>query len=312
MRKIVSWVLLGLGAFLLVTAIIAKVWAPGQVEKTPLDTDTTTHLAGTADKLNPATGEVETHDVRATSITKVDAEASDDDVVVFVSTTCLVIDTPDGPDCGEEGTGENADPNVISISTEVFATDRHTGEAVDGEGYLPEGSEQFEGLVNKFPFGTEKKDYAFWDGLVGKTVPATYEGTEEIDGLETYKFSMVIDEESAVVTGDIEGFYSLEKTMWVEPKTGSIVKQEQHDVRTTEDGDTLLDLRVAFTEDQVDNNVGEGKDNAGLLTLLTSTVPLIGFIVGPILLLVGGALLVLARREGDSSSSGRRAATTDS
>lgn len=299
MRKIVSWVLLALGAFLLVAAIIAKAWAPGQVERTPLDTDTTTRLAGSAEKLNPSTGKVENLDVRATSINKVDSEASDEDVAVFVAASCLVVDTPDSPACGEEGTGKNADPNVISISQEVFATDRHTGEAVDGEGYLPEGSEQYEGLVNKFPFGTEKKDYEFWDGLTGKAFPVTYEGTEDIDGLETYEFHLQIEDEPAVVTGDIEGIYSFDKTMWIEPRTGAIIKQEQHDVRTTEDGDPLLDLTLAFTDDQVSANVDEAKDNVRLLGLVTTTVPLVGFIGGPILILVGLALLLRPRRPED-------------
>lgn len=303
MRKIVSWVLLGLGAFLLVAAVVAKTWAPGQVEKTPLDTDTTTRLEGTAQKLNPSRGKVEDLDVRATSISKVDSDASDDDVVVFVSTTCLVIDTEGGPDCGEEGTGKDADPNVITVSQDIFATDRHTGEAVDGDGYLPEDSGQHEGLVNKFPFGTEKKGYDFWDGLVERAVPVTFEGTEDIDGLETYKFNYSLEEEPAVVTGDIEGLYSMDKTMWVEPKTGSIIKQHQHEVRTTEDGDTLLDLDLTFTDDTVSRNVDEGESNASKLNLLTSTVPLIGFIVGPLCILAGLALMLLARRE-----NGKRAA----
>jgi stearoyl-CoA desaturase (delta-9 desaturase) len=45
-RKIVSWILLGLGAFLLVTAIVATVWAPDQVKRAPIDTDST-NAAGT-------------------------------------------------------------------------------------------------------------------------------------------------------------------------------------------------------------------------------------------------------------------------
>lgn len=300
MRKIVSWLLLALGGFLLVAAVVATVWAPGQVQRAPVDTDSTTRLAGTAEKLNPSEGEVEDLDVRATSITEADSEASDDEVVVYTSTVCLVIDVPDTPDCGEQGTGDDADPNVITISTDVFATDRETGLAVNEGDYLPEDAEPHEGLMNKFPFGTEKKSYPFWDGVLKQAIPTEYVGTEDIDGLTVYEFSYSVSEEPAVVTGDIEGLYSMDKTMWIEPKTGQIVDQEQHDVRTLDNGDPLLDLQLAFTDDQVATNVEEAKDNVSSLELITGTVPLIGFIGGPLLIVIGLALLVSGRRSTSS------------
>ena len=109
MRKIIGWVLLALGTFLVVVGLMAALWAPGQVKRTPLDTDSVTRLAGNADKLNPATGEVEAIDVQATSITKADSELSDDDVVVFVNSTCLVInDEGDVPDCVDATTRTSA------------------------------------------------------------------------------------------------------------------------------------------------------------------------------------------------------------
>lgn len=297
MRKIISWVLLGLGAFMLAAAVVAAVWAPGQVKRAPLDTDSTTRLAGTAQKLNTGTGEIDDLDVRAVSITQADSDKSDDDVVVYVNTSCLVIDIPDTPDCGEPGTGEEADPHVVSISNELFATDRRTGTAVNGDRYLPEGTPVREGLQNKFPFDAEKKDYEFWDGILDRTVPATYQGTEEIDGLETYRYNMSVVEEEATVIGDVDGIYSLDKTMWIEPKTGAIVDQEQHDVRTLPNGDPLLDLRLSFTDEQVSANVDDSTANASSLTLLTKTVPLVGFIGGAVCLIAGILLLLSGRRK---------------
>jgi hypothetical protein len=295
-RKFVSWVLLALGGFLLVAAVVATVWAPDQVKRTPIDTDSTTRLSGTAEKLNPAEGEVEDLDVRAVSITEADSEVSDDDIVVFVNTVCLVVDVPDTPDCGEEGTGKDADPNVISISTDVFAADRQTALAVNDADYLPSDAEPHEGLLNKFPFDTEQKDYPFWDSLLKRAVTAEYVGTDERDGLEVYEFNYTVTEEPAVVTGDIEGLYSMDKTMWIDPRTGQIIDQEQHDVRTLDNGDPLLDLNLSFTDEQVQTNVDDAEDNISSLDLLTSTVPLIGFIGGPLLILVGLALLVTAGR----------------
>ena len=89
----------GLGAFLLVAGLVCLVWAPGVVKKTPIDVNSTTHLSGQVEKLNVATGELESSPVKATSITKSDAKTSDDTVVAWTNSTCLVIDENDVPDC---------------------------------------------------------------------------------------------------------------------------------------------------------------------------------------------------------------------
>ncbi len=291
MRKVIAGLLLGLGSFLLVAALTVVLWGADAVKKTPLDTDSVTNLSGTADKLNPATGEVESLAVKAASVTQADAELSDDEVVVFVSTTCLVIDEGDVPQCVDE-----SDDRLVSASSDVFATNRHTAEAVNDAEYVPPSAEEKSGLVNKWPFDAQKKDYIYWDGLLGEAVDATYDGTESIEGLETYRYHVLIEDASAVVVGDIEGVYSQDKYLWIDPTTGSIIKQTQHEVRELEDGSTLLDMDLAFTDDQVAANAADAKDNGQLLGLLTNTLPLVGFIGGAIALLAGGFLLLASRR----------------
>ncbi len=293
MRKIIGWVLLALGAFLLVVGLMAAVWAPNQVKRTPLDTDSTTRLAGTADKLNPASGEVESLDVKATSITKADSKRSDDDVIVFVNTLCLVIDEGDVPDCVD---ADDPEGRLITASTDVFATDRSTAEAVNGK-YLPAGAEEKEGLINKWPFDAEKKDYPYWDGLLGAPVTAAYDSTETLDGLETYKYHVVVDEQSAEVIDGVQGVYSQDKYLWIDPVTGSIIKQTQQELRTLANGDVLLDLDLAFTDDQVADNVDAAEDSGGQIKLVTKTVPLIGFIGGALALLAGAYLVFAGRRD---------------
>ena len=292
MRKIVSWILVGLGAFLLVTAIVASVWAPDQVKRAPIDTNSTTRLSGTAAVV--PTGDTNVA-VRAVSVTQSDSNKSTDDVAVYTNYTCLVLDNP-GPDCGRRGEGKNADPNVINVGQpEAFATDRRTGIAVNDSEYLPKGTPKTEGLVNKFPFDTEKKDYPFWDGVLADTVDATYVGTDTIDGLDVYKFTYSVVNAAAEIADGIEGTYSMDKTMWIEPKTGQIIDQEQHDVRAA-NGTPVLDVELSFTDSQVKTNVDDAKSNVSSLDLITSTVPLIGFILGPILLIAGAIGLVLSRR----------------
>ena len=292
MRKIFGWVLLALGAFLLVVALTAMVWAPGQVKRTPLDTDSATHLTGTADKLNPASGDVESLDVKATSITKADSKRSDDEVIVFVNTLCLVIDEGDVPDCVD---ADDPEKRLISASTDVFATDRSDAMAVNGK-YLPAGAEEKEGLINKWPFDAEKKDYPYWDGILNAPVDAVYESTETLEGLETYKYHVVVDEQPAEVVDGIEGVYTQDKYLWIDPVTGSIINQTQQEVRALEDGSVLLDLDLAFTEEQVTDNVESAKDSGGRIDLITRTVPLVGFIGGALALLAGAYLVFAGRR----------------
>lgn len=306
MRRIFGWVALGLGAFLLFAAGLVTFWAEGQLKRTPLDVDSVTRLDGTAERIDTENGGLDLLDVRATSFNKSDSEASDDDVVVFVANTCLVVDVPGTPDCGEPGTGEDADPNVINVSEPtVFATDRRTALAVDDEKYLPDDAPETEGLVNKWPFDTEKTDYPVWDGLLGEAVTASFEREEEVEGLQTYVFSYSVTDEPAEVIEGTEGRYSQEKTFWIEPLTGSIIKQTQSEVRSLEDGTVLLDLDLSFTDEEVAGNVEESASDADSLELFTSTLPTVGLWAGIPLVLVGLVLLLAGR------SSSRRGRSTD-
>jgi hypothetical protein len=303
-RRIFGWIAVGLGAFLLVAGGLSAWWADGQVKRTPVDVNSVTRLDGTADRIDTTNGGLDQFDVRATSFTKADSEASDDDVVVFVSNTCLVKDVPSTPDCGQRGTGDDADPNVINVSEPVvFATDRKTAMAVNDSEYLPSGTPETEGLVNKWPFDAQKQEYPVWDGLLEEAVTAEFQREEEVDGLDTYVYEYSVSDEPAEVLADTEGLYSQTKTYWIEPKTGTIIDQAQSEIRALEDGTTvLLDLDISFTDDQVASNVDDTESTVSSLDLLTSTVPRLGIWLGGPLLLIGLGLLIL---RGRSTKSGR-------
>lgn len=293
MRKVFGLVALGLGAFLLVAAALGQFWAPGNAEKTPLDVDTTTRLAGDAQKLNPATGEVEDLGVKATSVTKSDDKRSNDDVVVFVSTTCLVIDKDNVPDCVD---AKDPQRRLITASSDVFASDRRTAVAVNGSKYLPADAVAHKGLTNKFPFDAQKKEYPFWDGVLQTSVPATYTAAEKLEGLDTYRYDVDVPSTEAEVLSGVDGLYTQKKSIWVEPRTGAIVRQTQQETRTLPNGDPLLALNLDYVPDSVSSAVEDAKTNAGSLRLLTSVVPLVGLVGGVLLVLVGLLLLVSNRR----------------
>ena len=288
MRKNVGIVMLGLSGFMLLAAFMAVVWAPSKAERTPLDVDTTTYLSGEAAKLNTSTGELETHQIKATSVTRTDSNASDDEAAVFVQTTCVVIAEGDTPDCVE-----GSDPRLVQASTDVFATDRVTALAVNEAKYLPADAVPHDGLVNKFPFDTEKKSYPYWDGTVGAAVEAAYDRTEKVGGVTAYVFRVVVEEAPIEVAEGVPGTYDNVKEMYVEPRTGAILDQNEDRQMYLEDGTQALDLQLAFTDEQVDQFAADAKDNLGQLDLLNRTVPLIGFIGGGLALVLG---LLLALR----------------
>ena len=116
MRKTVGLVLLGLAGFLVTAALLALLWVPGQVKKTPLDVDTTTRLTGNAAVLPTGPGAP----VKAVSHSVADGAASDSEVVVFDTFSCVVQD-PDGtaPDCVDD---TDPDKRLVTAGTDRFAT----------------------------------------------------------------------------------------------------------------------------------------------------------------------------------------------
>lgn len=289
--RVLARVLLGLGVFLLIAGVLAVAWAPGVVKKTPLDVDTKTVYEGEAAKIDTATGAFDTKPVYAITETKADSEKSSDDTVVFVETSCAVFDTGGAKECVNGN-----DPDLITASIDIFATDRKTALAVDDEN-LPEGTEVPEGLQNKFPFDVEKKSYPFWDGTIGRAVDIEYDGTEEVMGLETYRFTYTVTDEPIEIAEGVDGTYDNTVTVNVDPKTGSIVRSGQDQQRFLADGTPVLDIAVIGNDETVKRAVDDAKANGSSLTLLLTVVPLVGFI-GGVLCLLAGALLLMRRRPG--------------
>jgi hypothetical protein len=303
MRRTVGFILLGLAGFLVTAAVLALVWVPGQVKKTPLDVVTDTRLTGSAAALPTGGG----GPVKYLSRTVADGAASSSDVVVFDNFTCLVSD-PDGtaPDCVDD---TDPDKRLVSAGTDRFATDRVTALAVNDEKYVGVNAVPHEGLVNKFPFDVEQKTYPFWDGIVDRAVETTFQGEEEIDGLAVYKFSYSVADEPAEISEGISGLYSMNKTMWIDKGTGSIIDESDKQVRKLDDGTPVLDLDISFTDETVAANVKDAKANNSQLSLVAKApwvLGLLGLLAG-----AGGAFLLLAGRRDDvsetPSTDGRRA-----
>jgi DUF3068 family protein len=285
-------VLLGLASFLLVAAVLALTWAPGVVKKTPIDINNTTYLSGTAQRLDSATGKLgEPSKIRITSITQADGKKSDDKVVVFKAGSCVVVNEDgDAPDCVDGN-----DPRLVSADETTFATDRVTALAVPNGNYLPKGSPQFKGLVNKWPFDSEKKTYPYWDGTLGAAVDAVYDGTEKVGGVDTYRYKININDAPIDVAEGVKGTYTNEVVIWVEPKTGAIQNQSQDQQRYLDDGTQVLNLQAQFTPSQITKSADDTRSNLRLLTLVNPVAPLVGFIGGGICLIAALVLFLMGR-----------------
>lgn len=297
MRKTVGSVLLGLAGFLITAALLAAFYVPGQVEKTPLDVNSTTRLSGNAAALPSG----EPGAVRAVSRTVADGTASDGGVVVFDTFSCLMRDVPGAPDCTQD-TG--AGSPLVTAGTDRFATDRKTAEAVNDEKYVGAAAEPHEGVVNKWPFHPEQKTYKYWDGLLGRAVDATFAGEEEIDGLPVYKYQIQLSDEAAEISKGISGLYSTDKTLWIDKGTGAIIDQTEKQQRKLDSGTTVLDLDFGFTDETVAANVEDAKANNSQLSLVGSA-PLFLGILGVVALL-GGLFLTLAGRSTENGGGGPR------
>jgi hypothetical protein len=279
MRKFAGAVLVFLGVTALVVAGVAAFWTSNQVQKTPLDTDSTTLASGTA-SLSGA----ERVPVKAIQLTRADSAKSTSDVVVFNSSSCLVIVKGDTPPCVEASDPEG---RLLSADSEIFATNRHTGVGVNDPKILPADAVEKRGLVNKWPFGAKKRDYKYWDDLSSKEVDAKYVGTKDIDGLETYKFTVDVADAPIEIAAGVPGLYSSTKTIFIDPRTGAIIKQNEQQKRVTDDGSPVLDLDFGMTDGQVASNVADTKDNIKSLDLVSTTIPIAGLIVGLIALIAG-------------------------
>ena len=319
MKRVWSYLLIGLGAFLLALAALLKFYAVPQLAKAPLspgeDTGgiTVTNSEGTAAALfdasalatgaDPIRTNVPLTSVRNTrgDVSAAEApEAKDQNLAIYDSFSRLT-----------DSTG-----TVVNADTLRVAFDRVSSELVNCCGANYNGQDtQFEGINPlKFPMFTKQQDYQYFDTTLGKAWPAVYSGTEDLQGTEVYKFVMTIPPTQTTtmsVPGSLVGsteatyeaprFYANTRTLLVEPTTGAIVKGDETPKQTLRgpegtDAVTLLQASIGYTPEQVTESLESANQSAGLLNTLNRTVPLVGLILGALSLL-GGILLGRSKPE---------------
>jgi hypothetical protein len=196
----------------------------------------------------------------------------------------------------------------IDYSREIIAMDRITGLAANCCGETPPQ----DGYPLKFPFDTKRThSYRYFDGTTHRSWPARYVRTEQVDGLTTYLFRVVIQD---TLTGTIDQFpgsligkpdeptvtvfqhYRAISPLWIEPRTGAIVRAGAHSVAWITDGDgkfllTLSDTNFTESEESVRDTIDRIRTQAFLLSAAQLLVPYLGPPLGLILAAVGYSLL---------------------
>jgi hypothetical protein len=320
MRRILAPTLIGLGVFLLLTALLLRVWAYPRLAVSPVDQDSATKAEAknaTIFDTDPEVLEPFETDLTVVSSTRGDVKATEDDapdgVLVWVDTTQIWADA-DGEDAPER-----------SVSVDRVAHDEKTGEAVkcaecDTFSEAEEGEQvaiDRSGQYFKFPFGTEKKDYEFWDDTLAEALPASFEEEDEIDGLKVYKFVQTIEQQE-VGTREVPGvifdvdepavdatsMYGVTRTFYVEPVTGVIIDRvEDRDESIVYEGEAVPTrvAKIEYTDEQVQENVDEYRSKAMLLSGLKGWIFFGAGILGLLLLLAGVSITL--RRPGGARRS---------
>jgi Porin PorA len=198
MLRIAACGILGVGAALLIAALLLSTYTSEKIQRIPLDIDASLLSDGTGTALDPASllGDrfIIDRDVPLVSQQQLTVESpSNADVVTLQVGTSV------------RRTDQQQDNGLLLALVDTVTLNRATAMAVSDETH-PGGSVQkprtaedtkpptnialpHEGLSYRFPFDTEKKTYPYFDPIAQRAFDANYEGEEDVNGLTTYRFT---------------------------------------------------------------------------------------------------------------------------
>jgi Porin PorA len=300
----IGYVLVFVGFFLLFSALLVRFYAYPRLQKAPLNQYSQPVATGTATYFNRA--QLKEVDARVQNIRTVkgDPRAGSSTTAVWDSFSVT-------KDLGDNG--------VITADQERVAMDRVTGESRNCCGDQPPHS----GLTFKFPFNTQKRTYLFWDTTARRAFPANYAGSEKVDGLTTYRFEQRFNDvrldtvqvsgeqaqQPGVATVPATIIYGNVKTLWVEPRSGIIVKAGQDVTQElrTDAGVTVLTAfkgQLVYDDATVRGNADDARTAASQLRMIQWILPIVALVLG-VVLIVAGVLAIGRQPAGGRHVAGR-------
>jgi hypothetical protein len=340
MLRMAACGIMGLGAALLIAALLLSTYTSSRITKIPLDLDATLIGDGTGTAIDPASiysqKLVVNKNVPLVSQQQIDVEspANADVVTLQVGTSVRRSD-------------KQKDSGLMLALVDTVTLNRKTATAVSDDTH-PGGAVQkprgfndenpptnialpHDGLSYRFPFHTEKRTYPYFDPIAQKAFDANYTGEEDVNGLTAYKFtqdvgydtdgklaepirypSLYADDADSKVTAaasmwDVPGdpdekitmtrYYAAQRTFWVDPESGTIVKEEEHanhyyarDALKPEV--VLVDYKITSNEATVESQVNAARNERDRLALWSRVLP-ITFTASGVIALIGGLLLGL-------------------
>jgi hypothetical protein len=294
MRRALGAVLVGVGFFGIVLAILLPTVVVSHSKKTPLDLDITQVSSGPAKLLDAASGDTKDVTLRATRIVRTDSTRSDAKNTTVDETLCIVVVTdPSMPNCVQ-------DSRLLSFSTDTVTADRKSAESVHvskwGENTNGDTAVRHVGLSYKWPIDAAKKTYQFFLPDLGKAFPATYQGSAKIAGLTVYKYISATGDQKYKVQGLFDGTYNDVRTVWVEPRTGAIINGTEHLVQKIGTNTVALDTTLSFEKSAIDYQTHFAKGKIDKLRQAQVYGPIGAGAVGVLALV--GAFFLLGRRPG--------------
>ncbi|MGH3971661.1 MAG: DUF3068 domain-containing protein, partial [Mycobacterium sp.] len=199
MLRFAACAIIGLGAALLIAALLLSTYTSSRITKVPLDIDATLISEGTAmhalDAASLSTDHlVVNQNVPLVSQQQVSVESPANADVVTLQVGTSVRRTDKQKDSGLM----LAIVDTVTLNRKTamaVSDDTHTGgslqkpRAFNDENPPTAQPLRHDGLSYRFPFHTEKKTYPYFDPIAQKPFDVNYDTQEDVNGLTTYRFT---------------------------------------------------------------------------------------------------------------------------
>ncbi|WP_177246885.1 DUF3068 domain-containing protein [Mycobacterium malmoense] len=190
--------IIGLGAALLIAALLLSTYTSSRITKIPLDIDTTLVSDGSGTALDSASLATDhiviNQNVPLVSQQQITVESPANADVVTLQAGTSVRRTDKQKDSGL--LLAIVDTVTLNRKTAMAVSDdTHTGGSVQkprafGDENPPTAIPlRHDGLSYRFPFHTEKKTYPYFDAIAQKPFDVNYDSQEDVNGLTTYRFT---------------------------------------------------------------------------------------------------------------------------